>query len=180
VAYESNSDGNLELYSLDLSGVDLESIDSDAIEPIAITHSEVDDGSPSFFPNGQRLAFVSSRGHWRERVHQIYTVRVDGGDERHLNPNPYDCYSPVVSSDRSVIVFVSARDGDMEIYMMDADGTNERRITNGIGVSIQPALSPDGTKLAFVSDRSDAFQIYLMDLAQPITRKELMQRLKEG
>ena len=180
VAYESNNDGNLELYSLDLSGLDLETIDSDAIEPVPITHNEVDDGSPSFFPDGQRLAFVSARGHWRERVHQIYTVNVDGSDEKHLNPNPYDCYSPVVSSDGSVIVFVSARDGDMEIYIMDADGTNERRITNGIGVSMQPALSPDGTKLAFVSDRSDVFQIYLMDLTQPITRKALMQRLGGG
>jgi Tol biopolymer transport system component len=45
---------------------------------------------------------------------------------------------------------------------------------------MQPALSPDGTKLAFVSDRSDVFQIYLMDLAQPITRKALMQRLGGG
>jgi Tol biopolymer transport system component len=62
--------------------------------------------------------------------------------------------------------------------MMDADGTNERRITNGIGVSMQPALSPDGTKLAFVSDRSDTFQIYLMHLDQPITHKELFQRLQ--
>jgi Tol biopolymer transport system component len=180
VVYESNNEGNLELYSLDLSEIDLETTDSNAIEPKPITHNEVDDGSPSFFPDGQRIAFVSSRGHWRERVHQIYTINVDGSHERHLNPNPYDCYSPVVSSDGSVIVFVSARDGDMEIYMINADGTNERRITNGIGVSMQPALSPDGTKLAFVSDRSDVFQIYLMDFAQPITRKALMQRLKEG
>ena len=180
VVYESNNDGNLELYTIDLSGIVLNTIDSDAVEPMPITHNEVDDGSPSFFPDGQRLAFVSSRGHWRDRVHQIYTVNLDGSGETQLNPNSFDCYSPVVSSDGSVIVFVSARDGDMEIYMMDADGTNERRITNGIGVSIQPALSPDGTKLAFVSDRSDVFQIYLMDFNQPITRKELMQRLAEG
>lgn len=180
VVYESNSEGNLELYTLDLSGISLETIDSNAIEPKPITHNEVDDGSPSFFPDGQRLAFVSSRGHWRERVHQIYTVNIDGSDERHLNPNSYDCYSPVVSSEGSTIVFVSAREGDMEIYMMNADGTNEQGITNGIGVSIQPALSPDGTKLVFVSDRSDTFQIYLMDLTQPITRKELMQCLQGG
>ena len=180
VVYESNLEGNLELYSLDLSEIDLEAIGSKTIEPKPITNNEVDDGSPSSFPDGQRLAFVSSRGHWRERVHQIYTINVDGTDEKHLNPNPYDCYSPVVSSDGNVIVFVSARDGDMEIYMMDSDGTNERRITNGIGVSMQPALSPDGTKLAFVSDRSDVFQIYLMDLAQPITRKALKQRLGRG
>ena len=177
VVYESNREGNLELYSLDLSGIDLEAIDSGAIEPRPITHNEVDDGSPSFLPDGQRLAFVSSRGHWRERVHQIYMLNLDGSGEKHLNPNPYDCYSPVVSTDGSAIAFVSARDGDMEIYMMDSDGTNERRVTNGIGVSMQPALSPDGTKLAFVSDRSDVFQIYLMDFTQPITRKALMQRL---
>ena len=122
VVYESNNDGNLELYTIDLSGIVLNTIDSDAVEPMPITHNEVDDGSPSFFPDGQRLAFVSSRGHWRDRVHQIYTVNLDGSGETQLNPNSFDCYSPVVSSDGSVIVFVSARDGDMEIYMMDADG----------------------------------------------------------
>lgn len=177
VVYESNREGNLELYSLDLRGIDLETIDADEIESSPVTHNEVDDGSPSFFPDGERIAFVSSRGHWRERVHQIYTIHLDGSGEMRLNPNSYDCYSPVVSADGNTIVFVSARDGDMEIYMMDADGTNERRITNGIGVSMQPALSPEGTKLAFVSDRSDVFQIYLMDFTQPITRKVLMQRL---
>lgn len=201
IVYESNTDGNLELYLLDLSNIDLANIDENKIEPKRITHNDVDDGSPAFFPDGKRIVFSSSRGpttrldgqrlretrippssEQREllaNVHQIYTVNVDGKDEKHLNPNPYDCYSPIVSTDGKTIVFVSVREGDMEIYMMDADGTNERRITNGIGVSIQPALSPDGTKLAFVSDRSDTFQIYLMYLDQPITHKELFQRLQD-
>ena len=174
IVYESNTDGNLELYLLDLSNIDLMDIAENKIEPKRITHNDVDDGSPAFFPDGKRIVFISSR----EKVHQIYTINVNGDDEKHLNPNPYDCYSPVVSTDGRTIVFVSTRDGDREVYMMDADGTNERRITNGIGVSMQPALSPDGTKLAFVSDRSDTFQIYLMLLDQPITHKELFQRLQ--
>ena len=174
VVYESNTDGNLELYLLDFGELNLQDTDSKAIQPKRITRNEIDDGSPCFFPDGKRIVFVSARG----KIHQLYTISIDGGAELRLNPNRYDCYSPVVSRDGKSIAFVSAREGDIEIYMIDADGANERRITNEIGVSMQPAFSPDGRKLAFVSDRSDNFQIYLMSLDQPITRNELAQRLQ--
>ena len=174
IVYESNTDANLELYVLDIGGLSLENIDSNTIQPKRITHNEVDDGGPCFFPDGQKVVFVSTR----DKIHQLYTVSIDGGAETHLNPNQYDCYSPVVSLDGKSIAFVSARDGDIEVYMINADGTNERRLTNGVGVSMQPAFSPDGRKLAFVSDRSDNFQIYLMSLDQAVTRNELTQRLK--
>ena len=173
VAYESNSAGNLELYILDLSGVDLGAIDPETIPSQQVTHNEVDDGSPVFFPDGKRLAFVSPRvedpQNEQSERHQIYSIKVDGSDETHLNPNPHDCYSPVISPDGKTIAFVSARDGDIEIYLMDADGSNERRLTNGIGASMQPAFSPDARLLAFISDRSDTFQIYLMHLDRRTT-----------
>ena len=182
VAYESNSAGNLELYILDLSGVDLGAIDSETIPSQQITHNEVDDGSPMFFPDGKRLAFVSARTDDLEEGqaerHQIYSINIDGSDERHLNPNPHDCYSPVISPDGATIAFVSARDGDIEIYLMDADGSNERQLTKGIGASMQPAFSPDGRLLAFVSDRSDTFQIYLMHLDRRLTKRDLLLHLE--
>ncbi len=181
VAYESNSAGNLELYTLDLRGVDLGAIDPAVIPSQQITHNQVDDGSPTFFPDGKRIVFVSARPddseNGQER-HQIYSINIDGSDERRLNPNPYDCYSPVVSPDGGAIAFVSAREGDIEIYLMDADGSNERRLTNGIGASMQPAFSPDSRVLAFVSDRSDTFQIYLMHLDRPVTRRDLLRHLE--
>ena len=182
VAYESNSAGNLELYILDLSGVDLGAIEPDTIPSQQITHNEVDDGSPMFFPDGKRLAFVSARtddlAEGQAERHQIYSINIDGSDERHLNPNPHDCYSPVISPDGQTIAFVSARDGDIEIYLMDADGSNERQLTKGIGASMQPAFSPDGRLLAFVSDRSDTFQIYLMHLDRPLTKRDLLLHLE--
>ena len=175
IIYESNADGNLELYLLNLDGLDLAQITSADVEPKRITYNETDDGSPAFFPDGKRIVFVSSRGD----VNQLYTMDIDGQNEKHFNPNRYDCYNPTISPDGKTIAYVSARDGDMEIYLIDADGQNERRITGEIGVSIHPAFSPDGQQLAYVSDRSNTFHIYLMSLDKPITREELVKRLWE-
>ena len=174
VVYESNVDGNLELYLLDLAEVDLAQFTPEDVEPRRITFNEIDDGSPTFFPDGKRLMFVSSRN----EVNQLYTIDIDGQNEVHFNPNRYDCYNPTVSPDGKTIAYVSARGGDWEIYLIDADGKNERRITNDIGRSIQPAFSPDGRHLAFVSDRSDTFHIYLMSFDEPVTSEDLAKRLQ--
>ena len=174
VIYESNADGNLELYLLDLANVNLAQLTPEDIEPKRITFNETDDGSPTFFPDGKRIMFVSSRN----EVNQLYTIDIDGQNETHFNPNRYDCYNPTVSPDGKTIAYVSARDGDWEIYLIDADGKNERRITNDIGRSIQPAFSPDGRYLVFVSDRSDTFHIYLMSFDEPVMREDLVQRLQ--
>ena len=175
IIYESNADGNLELYLLNLDGLNLAEITAADVEPKRITYNETDDGSPAFFPDGKRIVFVSSRND----VNQLYTMDIDGQNEKHFNPNRYDCYNPTVSPDGKTIAYVSARDGDMEIYLIDADGKNERRITGEIGVSIHPAFSPDGRHLAYVSDRSNTFHIYLMSLDKPITREALVKRLWE-
>ncbi len=177
VVYESNADGNLELYLLDLAGLNLAQLTPAHVEPKRITYNETDDGSPAFFPDGQRIVFVSSRN----EVNQLYTIEIDGQNEKPIlipNATRYDCYNPTVSPDGKTIAYVSARDGDMEIYLIDADGKNERRITGDIGVSIQPAFSPDGRYLVYVSDRSDTFHIYLMAFDEPVTREELVERLQ--
>ena len=182
VIYESNADGNLELYLLELDGLALGQITPDKIQPKRITFNEMDDGSPAFFPDGQRIIFVSSRKEapGNNEVNQLYTIDIDGKNEKHFNPNRYDCYNPTVSPDGKTIAYVSARDVDMEIYLVNADGKNARRITGDIGVSIHPAFSPDGRHLAFVSDRSKVgtFHIYLMSFDEPVTREELVERLQ--
>ena len=174
VVYESSTDENLELYLLDFEDIDLAEVTFQQITPKRITINDVDDGSPSFFPDEKRLVFVSSR----VGVNQLYTIDIDGKNEKHLNPNRYDCYNPAVSPDGKTIAFMSARDDDWEIYLVDVDGKNERKITSGIGRSIQPTFSPDGKYLAFVSDRNDNFHIYLMDLNKPTTCKDLVKLLE--
>mgnify|MGYP001035808320 CR=1 FL=1 len=174
ILYETKSGNNLELYEIDLTNVDLDNISPKTIPARQITKNAADDGNPAFYPDQKKIVFSSSR---QEQPHQIYTTDINGANETHLNSNPYDCYSPIVSPDGKQIVFVSARHGDIEIFSMNVDGTNDHQVTNGIGASIQPAFSPDGSKIAFVSDRSDSFQVYLMHLDQPIGKLELLQYL---
>ena len=174
VIYESNADGNLELYLLDFTGIDLSKVTPEQLTPKRLTANETDDGSPTFFPDGKRIAFVSSRG----RVHQLYTMDIEGKNEKRLTPGRYDSYMPTVSPDGKTIAYVSARDGDMEIYLIDADGKNERKLTGDIGVSIQPTFSPDSRSLVYVSDRDGSFHIYLMDFEKPVTRADLVKRLQ--
>lgn len=173
VIYESNVDENLELFLLEFSELDLSQITPEHINPKRITYNKTDDGSPSFFPDGKRIIFVSSRND----VNQLYTINIDGQNERHFNANRFDCYNPAVSPDGKTIAFMSARYGDWEIYLIDANGKNERQITNDIGRSIQPTFSTDGRYIAFVSDRSDRFHIYLMDLNKSITQQDIVKRL---
>lgn len=175
IVYETNTDGNLEIYLMDLSAADLSQLNPADIPKKRLTNNDIDDGSPTFFPSGKRIVFVSSRN----EVHQLYTIDIDGKNEKHINPSRYDTYNPTVSPDGKTIAFVSARDGDWEIYLVDSNGKNERQITSGIGRSIQPAFSPDGRYLAYVSDRSDTFHIYLMDLEKPVTREELVKLLQQ-
>ena len=175
IVYETNTDGNLEIYIMDLGDVNLLKINPADIPKTRITNNNIDDGSPAFFPNGRRIVFVSSRN----EVHQLYAIDIDGKNEKHINTSQYDSYNPTVSPDGETIAYVSARDGDWEIYLIDRNGKNERQITSGIGRSIQPTFSPDGRYLAFVSDRSDTFHIYLMDLERPIVREDLVKLLRQ-
>ena len=174
IVYESNTDGNLELYLLDLEGTDLAQLTPEGLKHKRITFNETDEGSPTFFPDGKRIMFVSSRN----EVNQLYTIDIDGQNEKHFNPNRYDCFTPTVSPDGKTVAYVSVREGDWEIHLIDTDGKNERRITNDIGRSVQPAFSPDGRHLLFVSDRSDNFHIYMLSLDAPVTREDLVQRLQ--
>ena len=82
----------------------------------------------------------------------IYTIKVDGSEERRLTNSPgLDVFS-AWSPDGRRIAFTSDRNsGNWELYVMNADGAEQIRLTNtpeqDEGV---PAWSPDGEKIAYV------------------------------
>ncbi len=116
--------------------------------------------SADFFPDGKRIAFVSSM----DGNAEIYTANVDGTNLRRLTFNPSIDTSPSWSPSGREIAFTSDRSGSPQIYIMDADGTNVRRISFEGSYNDSPAWSPDGDRIAYVSRINSVFDIYVYNL----------------
>ena len=129
-----------------------------------ITDSGKDYG-PSWSPDGQRIAFTSTR-HDRNHdnanfIRHIYVTNVDGSDTTSITDSGRD-YDPSWSPDGQRIAFTSIRDDPdhddfvliRNIYVMNADGSGTTRITDS-GRDYGPSWSPDGQRIAFTSIRDD-------------------------
>ena len=168
IAFFSRRDGNAEIYVMDADGGNQR----------RLTNNRHDDWSPSWSPDGKRIALVSDRdGHpdvipgWF--TSEIYVMDADGGNPQNLTNDPNDDWFPSWSPDGKRIVFMSDRDGNFnfEIYAMDADGGNLQRLTNNPNSDQYPSWSPDGKRIVFSARRDGhfenkfeiTFEIYVMD-----------------
>ena len=150
-------------------------IDVDGSNKTQLTHNDVDDGHPTWSPNGKQIAFSSMVGD----IYQIFIVNASGGTAQQLTFSGASHYHPIFSPDGKRILYVSNAHNHYTLWMMNTDGTNKTQLTNHIGAHFEPSLSRDGKKLVFSSDRSDHMRIYLMDLAQPLEKEALKARLAE-
>jgi Tol biopolymer transport system component len=132
-------------------------MDSEGSEEVNLTDDPAWDRDPSWFPSGDRIAYVSDRttdGSGTEV--EIYALQVgSSGDTqpvRITNTPSYRESGPVISPDGKQIAFVSYAD----IYVMNADGTDQTRITTNPAQDSYPAFSPNGKYIAFSSDRGNA------------------------
>jgi len=117
------------------------------------------DVSPSFSPDGAKMAFVSGR----RGSPQIYIKNFDTNKIQRLtfegNYNTSPAWSP--SGDYISYVGMTKEDG-INIYLIRPDGTGLRQLTTGPGDNEEPSWSPDGSLIAFTSTRSGKKKIYMM------------------
>ncbi|HAY22277.1 MAG TPA: hypothetical protein DCY27_08940 [Desulfobacterales bacterium] len=132
----------------------------DGSDPKRLTEERANDTSPTWAPDGRRLAFVSDRDGNRE----IYAMKADGSEQVNLTRHGAEDMTPAWSPDGENIAFASYRDGNWEIYVMKADGSNIRRLTRSAGADYSPTWSPDGKWIAFSSNRDGNWEIYSMGI----------------
>ena len=130
VLFESNRDGDFDLYRLDLETMEVVQLNDVDGKDLAVKES----------PDGRQFAFTSDR----DGDDEVYVMDADGGNVRPLTDNDVDDYNPHWSPDGTQILFDSERDGNDEIYVMNADGSDVRRLTTSPGRDTDPhwAVSP--------------------------------------
>jgi TolB protein len=142
------------------STYELQVADADGQNPQVALRSREPIISPSWSPDGARLAYVSfESGKPVVYVHTLATsARVPVANYKGNNS------APAWSPDGSMMAVALTRDGLSQIYVLRADGSNLRRITRSPGIDTEPTFTPDGRSLIFTSDRSGGPQIYQVGL----------------
>lgn len=115
--------------------------------------------SPTWSPDGKRIAFASERDH---RFY-IYVMNADGSGQTRLTNNSANDGNPAWSPDGRQIAFDSGPDGNAQIYVINVDGSGQTRLTNNPADNCCATWSPDGKRIAFVSNREVMWHIYIMN-----------------
>jgi Tol biopolymer transport system component len=104
-------------------------------------------------PDGRTLCYCGIR----DQVFDIYTISVNGGEERRLTQGEGRNDGPDWSPDGNWIYFNSSRTGRMQIWRIRPDGSDVQRITDSPYGDWFPHPSPDGKHLLVLSYDGDVF-----------------------
>ncbi len=134
----------------------LQRSDYDGARAVTLLQSREPILSPSFAPDGRRIAYVS----FEQRRPRIFVQHIDTGRREQVTNFEGLNGAPAWSPDGSRLAFVLSKDGNPEIYVMDMGSRQMRRVTNHYAIDTEPFWGKDGQTLYFTSDRAGKPQIY--------------------
>lgn len=130
--------------------------DYDGENPATVLSSPEPIMSPSWSPNGRRLAYVS----FESRKPVIWVHDVTTGQRRAAANFKGSNSAPAWSPDGSQLAVALTQDGPTQVYLLNAEGGTPRRLTSSGVIDTSPVFTPDGQYILFTSDRGGSPQIY--------------------
>src|SRR3954470_4118341 len=104
--------------------------------------SSLNDGRPSWSPDGATIAFHSNR---TNATFKIFTMGATGGTATQRSTGAGTDTKPVWAPKGNLIAFTSTRDGNDEIYTMTPTGGSQTNRTNIGGSDANPSWQADST-----------------------------------
>ncbi len=112
--------------------------------------------SPSWSPDGTRLAYVS----FENKKPVVYVHSLATGKRTVAANFKGSNSAPAWSPDGRRLAVVLTKDGGSQLFTVSADGSGVQRLASSGGIDTEPQYSPDGQFIYFTSDRGGSPQIY--------------------
>ncbi len=140
---------------------ELQVADADGFNAQSVLASQEPIMSPSWSPDGSRLAYVS----FDQKKPAVVVQNLAQGTTRVVANFRGNNSAPAWSPDGRTLAVALTKDGLTQVYRIAATGGEATRLTESSGIDTQPNFSPDGQWIAFTSDRGGSPQIYRMPAA---------------
>ncbi|MES2857849.1 MAG: Tol-Pal system beta propeller repeat protein TolB [Pseudomonadota bacterium] len=130
--------------------------DADGWAPRTVVNSVEPLMSPSWSPDGRRLAYVSFEG----GNSAVYIQDIASGAREKVASFRGINGAPAFSPDGNRLAMTLSKGGNPDIYVMDLGSKRLTQVTNHFGIDTEPTWTPDGGGLVFTSDRGGRPQLY--------------------
>ncbi|WP_293369476.1 Tol-Pal system beta propeller repeat protein TolB [Nevskia sp.] len=134
--------------------------DADGENPREIARSFEPLLSPSWSPDGKRIAYVTFEG-GRSKI--IIQTPATGDYVTFLGEKGINS-APAWTPDGNRLVVTLSFQKNSDLYVIDLASKSRRRLTDSFAIDTSPTVSADGRTVAFLSDRSGSAQVYTMSI----------------
>ena len=148
ITYVNKENGRYSLQVADADGFNAQTVVSSK-EPLI---------SPSWSPDGTKLAYVS----FEKKKPVIFVQSLVSGQRIVLANFKGNNSAPSWSPDGTKLAIVLTYSANSQIYVINADGTGLQQVSFSNGIDTEPEWSPDGSSIYFTSNRGGGPQIYRM------------------
>ncbi len=145
----------------------LQRSDYDGARAVTLLQSREPILSPSYAPDGKRIAYVS----FEQKRPRIFIQHIDTGRREQITNFPGLNGAPAWSPDGTRLAMVLSKDGNPDVYVMNLADKQLKRVTNQFGIDTEPFWGKDGQTLYFTSDRAGKPQIYKVNINSGATER---------
>ena len=117
--------------------------------------------SPSWSPDGSRLAFVA----FTDKGSIVRVLELSTGTPTTIASFKGVNAAPSWSPNGSKLAYSTSRNGSPDVYVYDFNTQQHQRISQHYAIDTEPSFSPNGRDLLFTSNRTGKPQIYRYDLS---------------